>query len=81
MQNVSIYHSLLPRIIYSNDSVQEILRSCEQDFFHESEQGENTITTTETSISEEQHNKEDLPDLDVEDVLAEVTRMFEQRRD
>lgn len=80
MQNVSIYHSLLPRIIYSNDSVQEVLRSCEQDFFRESEQGENTITTIEPS-SEIQKNTEELPELDVDDVLAEVSRMFEQRRD
>src|SRR5438445_10930846 len=35
MQTVAMYHSLLPRIVYGNLSVQDALNACEQEFLQE----------------------------------------------
>ncbi len=89
IQTVAIYHSLLPRIIYGNVSVQEALHACEQEFFH-------TARHQESTMAEKLHDRlqEDAPlagsgtsehsereELDINDVLAEVTRMLEERKE
>ncbi len=75
MQTVAIYHDLLPRIIYGNVSAQEAIEACEHDFFQEvkNEQHENS--------EEPPPQPTDTPpaELDVSDILAEVTRIFEER--
>src|SRR5579859_7912304 len=35
MQTVAMYHSLIPRIIYGNLSVEDALQACEQEFLQE----------------------------------------------
>ena len=75
MQTVAMYQTLLPRIMYGNLSVQEALHVCEQEF--------------DKGIGDSpQHATEPLPsvtplpvELDVNDILAEVTRMFEEPTD
>lgn len=81
MQTASLYHNLLSRIIYGNVSVQEAIQTCERDYF-QSEDGENsTSSTREQPSHEEQRTSEDLPELDVNDVLAEVARLLERHGD
>src|SRR5205085_10917575 len=58
MQTVSLYHSLLSRIIYGNASVQEALRGCEQDYLQQKEEGNNTSPTLEQPINGEQRASE-----------------------
>ena len=74
MQTVAIYHSLLPRIVYGNESVEDALRSCERDFFQKADQSANT---DELPAISDPDRTEKPPELDVNDVLAEVTRMLE----
>src|SRR5947209_17168252 len=81
MQTVSMYQSLLPRILYSNLSVQEALQACEQDFLRDTEPA--TAENAAQMPTSEQMNKEthSEPELNVHDVLAEVSRIFEERAD
>jgi hypothetical protein len=85
MQTVAIYHSLLPRIIYGNLSVLDALKACEDEFHHEMEipdddtGGEVASTEEPPTVDPEPH--EFPPELDVNDVLAEITRMLEDRPD
>lgn len=64
IQTATIYYELLPRIMYGNQSAQEAIRSCEQDFFQSEEKGEKP--------------SEGPSELDVNDVLAEVARLLEK---
>ncbi len=83
MQTVSMYHSLLPRIVYGNLTVQEALDACEQEFLHDVEELEQSDISFEESLElEEDHaESEAVPELNVSDVLAEITRMFEERKE
>ena len=91
MQTASIYHSLLPRIVYGNCSVEEALQACEQEFFQETtpheeadETGDacHTDRTRYTSESRTGTNTVDeLPELDVEEVLEEVARLLKEARE
>lgn len=74
MQTVSIYQDLLPRIIDGNLSVQETLQACEQAFFHDTAE-------TPATLSSSRQKTDELPELDVNEVMAEVTRIFEKRRE
>lgn len=80
VQTVTMYHSLIPRILYSNLSTQEALQACEQDFF----QQEGLL---DADIDEEYDEEEtaDEPrsqtELNVHDVMAEVTRLLEERKE
>jgi len=79
IQTASMYHSLLPRIIYGDLSVQDALQRCEQEFFQEKRQSEPASTTL---IPQEVTGAiDELPELDVNDVMAEVTRLFEERKE
>ena len=79
MQTVSIYHSLLPRIIYGKLSVEEALQHCEQDFFQEYQQNGQAEETNYTSSDVHTEAVVDkATDLDVNEILTEVTRLLEQ---
>jgi len=80
MQTVSIYHSLLPRIIYGNLSVEDALQHCEQDFFQEYRQNDLPEETNYTSLDAETTLKKST-ELDVNEILAEVTRLLEQPKE
>src|SRR5207245_8606112 len=86
MQTVAMYHSLLPRIVYGNLSVLEALSTCELEFLQEVEGTEqhNSATTDEDALlSETQEGTEPeiAAELDVNDVLAEISRMLEERKE
>jgi hypothetical protein len=78
MQTVAMYHSLIPRIIYGNLTPQQALDACEQDFLQEIEGAQETAEATKTDAPAEPHS---LSELDVHDVLAEVTRIFEEHNE
>src|SRR5229473_5724375 len=78
MQTVAMYHSLIPRIIYGNLTTQQALDACEQDFLQEIEGAQETAEGIKTDAPAEPHS---LSELDVHDVLAEVTRIFEEHND
>lgn len=63
MQTVAIYHSLIPRIIYGDISVQDAIKSCEQEFDAE-------MRRTDESASHDE--------LNVQDVLAEVNLILDE---
>jgi hypothetical protein len=77
MQTVAMYQSLIPRIVYGDLSVQDALQACEQEFAHEVENLDTSAPSTEPLAQTRQEEVE----LNVHDVLAEVTRMFEEHRD
>ena len=70
MQTVAMYHSLLPRIVYGDLSVLDALNVCEQEFLQE---------VNEVEQEKEQPTEPEGPtELNVNDVLAEITRMLEE---
>ncbi len=83
IQTVSMYHSLLPRIVYGNLTVQEALDACEQEFLHDVEELEQSDISSEEplELEEDYAESEAVPELNVSDVLAEITRMFEERKE
>lgn len=82
MQTVAMYQSLIPRIIYGNLTTQQALEACEQDFLQEIEDmQEATDDSGESKVMDALTESECLPQLDVHDVLAEVNRMFEERKE
>ena len=91
MQTASIYHSLLPRIVYGNCSVEEALQACEQEFFQDTTQSEEIDEATDvTHLDRARYTNEarasantvdELPDLDVEEVLEEVARLLKEPRE
>ena len=85
MQTVAMYHSLLPRIVYGNLSVAEALSACEQEFAAQTElDNEQKTQTTEPLVDVSQEvlpAEKGLREIDLNDVLAEVTRIFEENKD
>lgn len=85
VQTVAMYHSLIPRIIYGNLSTQEALQACEQEFFQE--EGLLEADIDEEYVEEEKNEdaKADTPgpqpELNVQDVMEEVTRLLEERKE
>ncbi len=94
VQTVAMYYSLIPRIIYGDLSAQEALQACEQDFFQEEglleadpddeespeveEAGGETPTISPSQPEPESDQK---PELNVQDVMAEVHRLLEERKE
>lgn len=82
IQTVAIYHSLLPRIVYGNLAAVDALKICEQEFL---QQGSDKPQQTEPLADVPQ----EIPaeglgkrrELDLNDVLSEVTRIFEENKD
>ncbi len=97
MQTASIYNSLLPRIIYGNLSVEEALLACERDFFQSTEVADDLVAGEESAAygyfatyrstpptinrMEKPHKTGELPELNVEDVLEEVSRLLREQHD
>lgn len=82
MQVVAMYHSLLPRIRYANLTAQEALEVCEREFFEESHAESAEEETDDPDEEEDDAETTDPPpELDVDDVLAEITRLFEEGRE
>lgn len=86
-QTVAMYHSLIPRIVYGNLSTQAALLACEQEFFQEEGLLE-TDPDDEYIPGEEKEEaliREEPPfvarELNTQDVLAEVTRLLEERQE
>lgn len=86
VQTVAMYHSLIPRIIYGNLSVQDALQACEQEFFQE--EGLLDVDPDEEERAESEAQKGEptfepscaQPDLNVWDILEEVTRLLQERK-
>lgn len=83
LQTVAMYHSLIPRIIYGNLSVQDALTACEQDFLQEIDDTEEEDTTADEleGSGTSQIEQECPTELNANDVLAEIIRMFEEHKD
>ncbi len=83
MQTVAMYHSLLPRIVYGNLSVAEALNVCEQEFAAQTEPDNEKQAQTEplVDVSQEIPTEKGNREIDLSDVLAEVTRIFEEKKD
>src|SRR5436309_9027168 len=84
MQTVAMYHSLLPRIVYGNLSVQDALTACEREFLQEMSLPEEIDETLEEPVQEEEAlpaETETLTELNVNDVLAEISRILEEPND
>ena len=84
MQTVAMYHSLLPRIVYGNLSVQDALMACEREFLQEMSLPEEIDETLEEPVQEEEAltaETETLTELNVNDVLAEISRILEEPND
>lgn len=84
MQTVAMYHSLISRIIYGNLSVQDALQACEEEFLQDIDAVEQDDAPTEPLVIDAQvepESPESQPELNVSDVLAEITRMLEEHKD
>ena len=88
MQTVAIYHNLLPRVMHSNTPIPEVIRSCEQDFFQEEKElvrGTGSTPGFPRAVqqveTEDEEEEAETSDLNVHDVLEEVTRLLRQGRD
>lgn len=84
MQTVAMYHSLLPRIIYGNLSVLQALDVCEKEFLQDMDVSElaegepgGLGEISQSIVQQSQYPSE----LDVGDVLAEISRMLEERKE
>jgi hypothetical protein len=76
LQIAIIYQTLLHRIIFGNLSPQEALSRCEQEFLEES--AEQDHMTDEGNTQEEPLER---PELNIDDVMEEVTRLLEERKE
>ena len=90
VQTVAMYHSLVPRIIYGNLTAQEALQACEREFFQDEglleadadeEYEQNTETERDGRSAETLVEPQELSDLNVSDVMEEVTRLLEERKE
>lgn len=87
MQTVAMYHSLIPRIIYGNLSVEDALQACEQEFLQEMnisdfpDDDDSQEQDASTPTGRANTPPDQIPELDVSDVLAEINRMLEERRE
>lgn len=86
MQTMAIYHNLLTRIIQQNVDVQDAIRACEQDFFAAGKTQQYSIAELKSENDQEQktetkaqQEQEEVPALDVEDIMAEVTWLLQRR--
>ena len=79
MQTMAMYSSLLPRIVYGNVTVKDAIQECEQEFLMTLESGKKADAdpTSHTMLESEPHNAE----LDLNDIMAEVSRIFDEHKD
>lgn len=82
VQTVAIYHSLIPRIVHGNMTTQQALQACEQEFFQQAEAAQKANPPTEMKmLPAGTAGPETAPELDVNDVLAEVARILEEQKE
>jgi len=86
VQTVAMYHSLIPRILYGNVSVHEALQGCEEEFFQDEEPLEGEVDEEYEDVEEEiteepASTPPQLTELTVQDVMDEVTRLLEERKE
>ncbi|GCE13296.1 YbjN domain-containing protein [Tengunoibacter tsumagoiensis] len=81
VQTASMYHSLLPRIIYGHQSIQEAIQGCEHDFFQHELSDWSSASTNEPLAKLGLAGDEEPGGLDVQEILAEVHRIFEQKKE
>lgn len=88
MQTAAMYHSLIPRIVYGNLPAQVALKACEQEFL--AEYGDFNTNDPKTAnppsrpqeiTATSQTDMERESDLNIHEVMAEVTRLLEDDRD
>ncbi len=65
-QTIAMYQSLIPRIVYGHLSANEAIEACERDFFLKNKQSFDPFADE---------------DMNVSDILAEVTRLLEEKHD
>jgi hypothetical protein len=78
---MAVYHSLIPRLVYSPLSVKEALEACERDFMQEIQ------SSKDDEHAENEKSEEEAPrlssressELDISDVLAELSRILEEK--
>ncbi len=78
MQSVAMYHSLLPRIVYGNLTPLEALQACEEEFASQTDGEKRPQTEPLVDMSQEQQGPRAIS---LDDVLAEVTRIFEDNKE
>jgi hypothetical protein len=87
VQTVAMYHSLIPRIIYGNLSTQEALQACEQEFFRDEGLLEADLDEQEVVEAAEPEGElageppDAQSDLNVREVMEEVTRLLQKRQE
>lgn len=78
IQTVSIYQTLLTRIINENTSVQDALQACEREFFNAAGTREATEPKAQPLLPPPDDAE---AELNVDEVLAEVARLLELPKD
>ena len=81
MQTVSIYNTLLSRIVYGNMDVESALKLCEQEFFKDADPTEATDLPGSFEQQQEEAKEETHPELNVDEVMAEVAWLLSKDRD
>jgi len=81
MQTVGMYHTLLPRILYGSFSVEEALQACEWEYFQNIPLDDDPMASTEPLTAIRRDESTNQSELNVDEVLAEVTRMFERPKE
>lgn len=85
MQTVATYYSLIPRILYGNLNAQEALEACESEFSQGVETAQSLNSTRDASVvaseSEPPTAPAAPPELNASDVLAEISRMLDEKKE
>lgn len=84
VQTVAMYHSLIPRILYGDISAQAALQACEEEFFQDEGLLEGNIDeefAEEEELAEEPTISPPPPELTVQDVMNEVARLLQERKE
>lgn len=81
MQTVATYYSLIPRILYGNLSAQEALDACEEEFMQGVETGQAHNATKDAAAPEPPAAPAIPPELNASDVLAEISRMLDEKKE
>jgi hypothetical protein len=85
MQTVATYYSLIPRILYGNLSAQEALEACESEFLQGVETAQSRNPTRDASVVEPEPEPPAAPaappELNASDVLAEISRMLDEKNE
>ncbi|HLX57098.1 MAG TPA: YbjN domain-containing protein [Ktedonobacteraceae bacterium] len=81
MQTVTTYYSLIPRILYGNLTTQEALNACEEEFLQGLETTMPRSEAKEDDVSEPSATPAAQPELNARDILAEISRMLDEKKE